>query len=257
MSTYEDYSGQVVLITGAGSGIGKEAALQFGERGAKLAISDINASSLNDITEILKNKSYTVYTQVCDVANEEQVKSFINNSYNHFGRIDAGVNNAGIDPDHNFLVDIPVEDYEKTIDVNVKGVFLCMKYQIPHMIKHGGGAICNVASVAGVSGIREMSVYSASKHAVVGLTKSVAMEYGKQNVRVNAVCPYVTLTNLIEPGLQAVPDREQALKHLAKGTAVKRVAEAAEIVKAIIFACDKDNSYMTGHELVIDGGATA
>ncbi len=254
MKSYQD---QVVMITGASGGLGAEAAHQFGAEGAKLAISDINEEKLKLTAAALEAKGYEVFSIVCDVTNEDQVKSFVDGCVDKFGRIDAAINNAGIDPAHNLLADTPVEDYQRTMDINVKGVFLCMKYQIPHMVSQGGGAICNIASVAGVGGAPFMSVYAASKHAVVGLTKTASFEYGRQRVRVNCVCPFITMTDMFEQTLAGVPDRESAIKQFSKGSALKRAAQPEEVVHAMLFACDKKNSYMTGHELIIDGGMTA
>lgn len=254
MNKYQD---QVVMITGASGGLGKEAAQQFGALGAKLAISDINADKLQQTAEALTQAGFDVYSLACDVTNEDQVRAFVSGAVEAFGRIDAAVNNAGIDPAHNLLADIPADDYQRTMDVNVKGVFLCMKHQIPQMITQGGGAICNIASVAGIGGAPHMSVYAASKHAVIGLTKSAAFEYGKKGIRVNAVCPFITMTDMFEQTLDTMPDREEAIKFLTKGAALKRPAQPEEVVQAMLFACDKQNSYMTGHELVVDGGMSA
>lgn len=251
------YQNQVVLITGASGGLGQEAARQSGARGAKLALSDINEGKLTQLATELRQKDIQVFTSVCDVRNEDQVKAFIDGTVEHFGQLDAAVNNAGVDPAHNLLADTPLEDYQRTMDINVQGVFLCMKHQIRHMQALGGGAICNIASVAGVGGAPFMSAYAASKHAVIGLTKSAAFEYGKFNIRVNAVCPFITMTDMFEQTLGQFPDREAALKHFGKTTALKRVAQPEEVVQAMLFACNKDNSYMTGHELVVDGGVTA
>lgn len=252
-----NYQNQVVLITGASGGLGQEAARQFGAQGAKLALGDINEEKLEQLANELRQKDIEVLTRLCDVRDEEHVKTFIEDTVNHYDRLDAAINNAGIDPAHNLLADTPLEDYQRTMDINVQGVFLCMKYQIKHMQTQGGGAICNIASVAGVGGAPFMSAYAASKHAVIGLTKSAAFEYGKFNIRVNAVCPFITMTDMFEQTLKKFPDREAALKHFGKTAALKRVAQPEEVVQAMLFACNKDNSYMTGHELVVDGGMTA
>ncbi|NIB44927.1 SDR family oxidoreductase [Pseudomaricurvus alkylphenolicus] len=256
MSQYQD---QVVLITGASGGLGREAALQFGQNGAKLALSDINADALEATCAELRDAGIEVFSRVCDVTDETQVNNFVNGAYEHYGRLDAAVNNAGIDPAHNLLADIPLDDYNRTMDINVKGVFLCMKAQIPLMQAQGGGAICNISSVAGVGAAPNMSVYAASKHAVLGLTKSAAHEYGKCKIRVNAVCPFITRTPMLDQSLELVPpgQREAMEKQLGKSAALKRIAEPAEVVTAILFACDKTNSFMTGHELMVDGGMSA
>ncbi|MAZ88057.1 MAG: hypothetical protein CL693_10450 [Cellvibrionaceae bacterium] len=252
-----NYQNQVVLITGAGGGLGAEAARQFGEQGAKLAISDINEDKLEQTSAELKTQGFNVFSRLCDVTHEDDVKAFVDGCVEHFGRLDAAINNAGIDPAHNLLADTPLDDYQRTMDINVKGVFLCMKYQIPHMVKQGGGAICNIASVAGIGGAPFMSVYAASKHAVVGLTKTASYEYGRQRVRVNCVCPFITMTDMFEQTLAVMPDRDEAIKKLTQGAGLKRPAQPEEIVQAMLFACDQKNSYMTGHELVVDGGMSA
>jgi NAD(P)-dependent dehydrogenase (short-subunit alcohol dehydrogenase family) len=252
-----NYQDQVVLITGASGGIGKEAAFQFGQSGAKVSICDINTDKLAETVNELQQAGIDVFSQACNVTDETQVKAFVDATVDVFGRLDAAINNAGIDPGQQPLADISVADYDNTMAVNVKGVFLCMKYQIPHMQAQGGGAICNISSVAGVSGAPQMSVYAASKHAVIGLTKTAAYEYGKAGIRVNAVCPFITMTDMLEDAIADIPDREEILKQLGKDAALKRLAQPIEVVQAMLFACDKDNSYMTGHEILIDGGVTA
>ncbi|GAB3106388.1 glucose 1-dehydrogenase [Aestuariicella hydrocarbonica] len=253
----KNYQDQVILITGASGGLGQEAAKQFGKLGAKLALSDINAEKLALLANELREHDIDVLTMVCDVRDEDQVKAFVAATVERFGHLHAAINNAGIDPEHALLADTSLEEYQRTMDINVQGVFLCMKYQIQQMLTQGGGAICNIASVAGVGGAPFMSAYAASKHAVIGLTKSAAFEYGKFNIRVNAVCPFITMTDMFEQTLAQFPDREAALKHFGKTAALKRVAQPEEVVQAMLFACDPNNSYMTGHELVIDGGMTA
>jgi NAD(P)-dependent dehydrogenase (short-subunit alcohol dehydrogenase family) len=256
-TTEKTFTDKVVLITGAGGGIGEIAARQFGEQGAKLILSDINAQTLDKVSSDLQASGIEVFAQAGDVSIPEQVQNLVDEGVKHFGKLDIAVNNAGIDPPHSLLADASLEDYDRTMNINVKGVFLGMKYQIPHLMANGGGSILNVASVAGIGGAPMMGVYAASKHAVIGLTKSAAFEYGKQNIRVNAVCPFITKTNMLEQELSKVPDREAAVKFLSKGSALKRLAEPEEVVAAILFACSPNNSYMTGHELVVDGGMTA
>lgn len=256
MSRYND---QVVMITGASGGLGREAALAFGNAGASLALSDIDEIALADLTEELKGLGIAVFAKACDVTNSEQVQAFVDGAAEHFGRIDAAINNAGIDPAHNKLADTPVADFDRVMDINVKGVFLCMKAQIPHMQTQGGGNILNVASVAGVGAAPMMSSYAASKHAVIGLTKSAAAEYGKHKIRVNAVCPYITRTPMLDQSLAHIPEteREAVLQSITQHSALKRAAEPAEVIAAMLFACDKSNSFMTGHPLLVDGGFTA
>ncbi|MGB0945117.1 MAG: SDR family NAD(P)-dependent oxidoreductase [Marinomonas sp.] len=252
-----NFKDQVVLITGASGGLGKEAAKQFAQQGAKLALCDINISALNDLSTELAEQGIEVFSQPCDVSKEQEVQSFIDNTAAHFGHIDVAINNAGIDPKHSPLADMDTRDFERVMDINVKGVYLCMKYQIPHMIKQGGGAICNMSSVAGISGAPFMSAYAASKHAVIGLSKSAAHEYGRAGIRVNSVCPYITMTDMVEQHLKTLDNPEEVLAKYGKASALRRVAQPNEVAKVMLFACDKNNSYMTGQELVVDGGMTA
>lgn len=253
----ENFKDQVVIITGASGGLGKEAAKQFAQQGAKLALCDVNVAALNDLSSELCGQGYEIFSQACDVSQEEQVQSFIDNTVAHFGHLDVSINNAGIDPKHSPLAEMDTQDFDRVMAINVKGVYLCMKYQIPHMIKQGGGAICNMSSVAGISGAPFMSAYAASKHAVIGLTKSVAHEYGRAGIRVNSVCPYITMTDMVEQHLKTLDNREEVLKKYSKASALRRVAQPEEVVKVMLFACDKSNSYMTGQELVVDGGMTS
>lgn len=253
----DNFKDQVVIITGASGGLGKEAAIQFAQQGAKLALCDINLSALNDLSIALSEQGYEVFSQACDVSQEDQVQSFIDNTFTHFGRLDVAINNAGIDPKHSPIADMDTQDFDRVMAINVKGVYLCMKYQIPHLIKQGGGAICNMSSVAGISGAPFMSAYAASKHAVIGLSKSAAHEYGRAGIRINSVCPYITMTDMVEQHLKTLDHPEEVLAKYSKASALRRVAQPEEVARVMLFACDKNNSYMTGQELVVDGGMTA
>lgn len=253
----DNFKDQVVIITGASGGLGKEAAMQFAQQGAKLALCDINVPALNDLSIVLAEQGYEVFSQACDVSQEDQVQSFIDNTVAHFGRLDVAVNNAGIDPKHSPLANMNTLDFDRVMAINVKGVYLCMKYQIPHLIKQGGGAICNMSSVAGISGAPFMSAYAASKHAVIGLSKSAAHEYGRAGIRINSVCPYITMTDMVEQHLKTLDNPEDVLAKYSKASALRRVAQPEEVAKVMLFACDKSNSYMTGQELVVDGGMTS
>lgn len=252
-----DYNNRVVLITGAGAGIGAEAARQFAKAGAILMLADKNDDNLQNVIAELKEQGSNCEGLAGDVSNEQDVQRLVNKTLEHFGKLDVAVNNAGVDLSHERLADIETEHFDAMMAVNVRGVFLCMKYQIPAMISSQGGAIVNVSSVAGVIGAPNMSAYAATKHAVIGLTKSAAHEYGRQNIRVNAVCPYITQTDMFEKILNKAPDRDRMIKDVSRPSALKRIAQPAEVAQAMLWACDVNNSYMTGHELMIDGGLTA
>jgi len=251
------YKDQVVMITGASGGLGQEAAKQFAQAGAKLALSDINEALLNEVAAQLTESGAEVYQQVCDVTDELSVQNFVEATVGAFGRIDVAINNAGVDPEATPLVDMPLTKFESMMNINVRGVFLGMKHQIPVMLKLQAGVILNVSSIAGVNGAAYSGVYAATKHAVIGLTKSAAAEYGRKNIRVNAICPGITATNMFDRAIDSLPDREFAIKQIGSDTCLKRHAQPDEIVRGMLFACDPTNTYMTGHALLMDGGYSA
>ncbi|MCL6414399.1 glucose 1-dehydrogenase [Aestuariirhabdus sp. Z084] len=252
-----DFNDQVVLITGAANGIGKVAAQQFAARGARLALSDIDGDLVASVANDLRSQGANVFDAPCDVTDPVQVQQFVKGTIDQFGRLDVAVNNAGVELSHAKLAEVTLEAFDTTMAVNVRGVFLCMQQQIPQMVKQGGGVILNLSSVAGLGGAPTMSHYAASKHAVIGLTKSAAAEYGKNNVRVNALCPFITKTDMLERTLALMPDRDEALAKLTAPAPLRRAASADEVVSALMMACHPDNSFMTGAEVKVDGGFTA
>lgn len=254
MSQFHD---QVVLITGASGGLGREAAKQFAEAGAKLALCDINEAALKDLAGELESSGTEVYQQLCDVTSESQVQDFVKQVALTFGKIDVAINNAGLDPEGTPLIEMPLEDFERMMNINVRGVFLGMKYQLQEMLKQNSGAILNVSSIAGLNGFAGGSAYAASKHAVIGMSKSAAVEYGRYSIRVNAICPGVTQTNMFDRALEGAKDRDTAIKRIGADTCLKRHAQPEEIVRGMLFACDPNNTYMTGHALLMDGGFSA
>ncbi len=246
MSGFND---KVVLVTGAASGFGRLLAEKLAERGAKLALGDINVDGVKAVANAL---DASVVICACDVREEQQVADFVAKTVDAFGRIDVAINNAGIGTPMKSLVDTTEEDMDFNFAVNTKGVFFGMKYQIPVMVKQGGGAILNVASMAGIAGAYKMTPYVAAKHAVVGITKTAALEYARNNVRVNAVCPYFSPTPLVAKGI----DRDvQAM--VAAGAPMKRLGTPEEMVNAMLHIVDPDNTYMTGQAIAVDGGVSA
>lgn len=254
--TQYNFKDKVVLVTGASGGLGKCAAELFAKAGASIAICDINQQALDNTASSFREKGYSVFSQICDVTNEQKVKSLVDATVEKFGRLDAAVNNAGVELSHDKLADVDAAIFDTTMAVNVRGVFLCMKYQIPAMITSGGGAIVNISSVAGIVGAPGMSAYSASKHAVIGLTRSAAAEYARKNIRINSVCPFITHTDMLERFLDSAEDRDQLMAKLVVPTPMKRIAQPEEVAQAMVWACSDANSYMNGQEIVIDGGMT-
>ena len=255
MKTQYDFSGQVVMITGAGSGFGKLAAQRFAAAGAKLAICDINTAAVNAVAEQLQAEGAEVMAGACDVSSPEQVEAFVRVCHQRFGCIDVGINNAGISHAKLRLHETDLDMWDSTINVNLKGVYLCMKHQLAGMVKQNSGAIVNISSAAGIMGAPFISVYSASKHGVIGLTKSAALEYGRKGIRVNAICPAFTLTPLVEATIASGTGKSR--ENLEAGNPMRRLGEMDEVVQAIMWAACEDNSFMNGAVIPIDGGLAA
>ncbi len=250
----ESYKDQVVMITGAASGFGKLMAERLAGLGAKLAIGDINEEGLNQLAESLGAQNTKVLAQNCDVSQEKDVKALVEGATETFGRLDIGVNNAGFGGKMIPLIDTEEELMDLMFAVNTKGVFFGMKHQIRQMLEQGSGCILNVSSLAGIAGAPKLAAYSASKHAVVGLTKAAALEYGRKNIRVNAICPFFSLTPMVTEELASEPGIQQ---FLAAGSPMKRLGKPEEIVSAMLMICSPENSYMNGQAIAVDGGTSA
>jgi NAD(P)-dependent dehydrogenase (short-subunit alcohol dehydrogenase family) len=244
--------GKVAVVTGGGMGIGRAVALAFAHKGASVVVADINANAGKETVELIKKEGSKALFAQCDVSKGEEVKAMVDAAEREFGRLDFACNNAGIHPEK---VPKPVPEADESMwdlvmQVNLKSVFLCMKYEIPVMEKQGGGAIVNVASLAGLLAEPGFPIYTASKYGVVGLTKVTAFDYVKKGIRVNAVCPVPVET----PMLAAAPEevRNMLLTMLPMG----RVARPDEISGAVIWLCSDAASYITGVALPIDGGTS-
>jgi NAD(P)-dependent dehydrogenase (short-subunit alcohol dehydrogenase family) len=248
------FTGTVALVTGAGNGIGRAAATAFAARGLKVVVSDIDAvGGKITVDNILDSGGEAVFVP-CDVSSEEQVQALIRETVSIYGRLDYAFNNAGIEKEHSRLADGLESDFDAIMDVNVKGVWLCMKHQIPVMLAQGGGAIVNTASIAGLVAAPTMSIYSASKHAVIGLTKSAAVEYAKKRIRVNAVCPAVIDTEMFRRAHMADPKKAELALSMHP---VGRIGSVEEIAAAVLYLCSDMAGFTTGIAMPIDGGVTA
>lgn len=246
MSNFKD---KIVLVTGAASGFGKLLAEKLSEAGAKLVLGDIDEQGLQHLAGSL---GPDVAVAVCDVSREDDMRALVALGLESFGGLDIAINNAGISTPMKALVDTTEEDMDTNFAINAKGVFFGMKYQIPAMLRQGGGSILNVASMAGIYGAPKLTAYTAAKHAVVGMTKTAALEYAKANVRINAICPFFSPTPLVTEGID--PD---VLALVASGAPMKRLGEPEEMVSAMLHIVDPDNSYMTGQAIAVDGGVSA
>lgn len=242
------FKNKVALVTGGVSGIGRATVVEFAQAGAKVVVADMQDGK-KLVAEIKRAGGDAIYIK-CDVSKGEDVKAMIQKTVKTYGRLDYAVNNAGTEGVQAPLQNLTEDLWQKTIDINLKGVWLCMKYEIEQMLKQGKGAIVNTASIAGVIGFQNSAAYVASKHGVVGLTKVAALENAQTGIRVNAVCPGLIKTPMLE---RAFTSSEMEQAYVA-AVPMKRLGRPEEIADSIIHLCSDASSLITGHALVIDGG---
>ena len=249
-----EFQGKVALVTGGTSGIGRAAAIAYAREGAKVVVAGRRAAEGEETVQLVRAQGREAMFVPTDVTQEAQVKNLIGRTLEQFGRLDFAFNNAGIEQAPTPFLEQTVETYDQVMDINVKGVWLSMKYEIPAMLKTGGGSIVNTSSGLGVIGMPGIEIYVASKHAVIGLTKSAALEFGKQGIRVNAVLPAAIDTDMFQRFAGENPE------FLAQVTAlhpIGRIGTSEEIADAAIWLSSSRSSFVTGHSLLVDGGFTA
>ena len=247
--------GKVTLVTGAGSGIGRATALACAREGARVVAADITVDGGQETVAMIRRNGGEATFVTANVTQATEVEALVAAAVAAYGRIDCAHNNAGIEGVLATTADYPEDDWERVIAVNLKGVWLCMKYELPQMLRQGGGAIVNTASLAGLVGAMRMSAYVASKHGVVGLTKTAALEYAKMGIRVNTVCPGIIHTAMVERIF--LSRRPDIAARLAASEPVGRLGTPEEVAEAVVWLCSDAASFVTGHAMTVDGGMHA
>lgn len=251
----QQFENSVVLVTGGAAGIGKAAALAFAQRGAKVAIGDLDKDRGNAVAaEIGENGGQAIFIKT-DVSKTGDVEKLIGKTVAEFGRINCAFNNAGIEGTPGNTVDCTEENFDRTVAINLKGTWLCMRYEIQQMLRQGhGGAIVNMSSVAGLVGFANLPAYVASKHAVVGLTKTAALEYATTGIRINAVCPGFIQTQMVE---RLTGNDPEVQREFTEREPVGRMGTPEEAAEAALWLCSQWSSFVTGHAMAVDGGFVA
>ena len=244
---------KVALVTGGTSGIGRATAVAFGEAGAKVVLSGRREAEGEETAALIRDTGAECLFVRSDVSDEAEVQALVEKTIATYGRLDCAFNNAGIEPSLKPLHEQSIEDFDKLMSINVRGLFLCMKYEIQQMLNQGSGVIINNSSMGGLIAFPGVSPYVASKHAVMGLTRSAALDYAKQDIRINAVNPGLIATAMIDRLSSGSTDTDDFASMVPMG----RMGQAAEIAQAVVFLCSDAASYITGQPLVIDGGFTA
>src|SRR5271166_2441773 len=249
-----EFQGKVALVTGGTSGIGRAAAIAYAREGAKVVVAGRRAAEGEETVRLVRAQGGEAMFVPTDVSQEAQVKNLVGRTLEKFGRLDVAFNNAGIEHTPTPLLEQTVETYDQVMNINVKGVWLSMKHEIPAMLKSGGGSIVNTSSIAGVIGMPGVEIYIASKHAVIGLTKSAALEFGKQGIRVNAILPGVIDTDMFQ---RFAGEKPEFRAHVTALHPIGRIGKSEEIADAAIWLSSSKSSFVTGHSLLVDGGFTA
>jgi NAD(P)-dependent dehydrogenase (short-subunit alcohol dehydrogenase family) len=249
-----NFAGKVAFVTGAGSGIGRATALEFARAGAAVVVADRDERSNADTADAIEALSADSLAVTCDVTNSADVEAALARTIDAFGRLDAAFNNAGIEQPVKATADLTEDEWDRIVRVNLRGVFVCMKHEIPLMLRHGGGSIVNTSSGAGVKGFKGQAAYAAAKHGVIGLTRSAALDYAGNGIRINAICPGIIDTEMMGRFTEGTEDgRERVIAQEPVG----RMGSPDEIASAVLWMCSDSAAFLVGHALVMDGGQTS